>query len=89
MGNKTPSEVAKNVVKIENTATPDMVFAQALEYFYEDDANKYYFSCIMSGVIIVTYEDGTTENVKEAINNGHITIADLDRNNIKYHKEAK
>lgn len=88
-GDKTPSEVASNVVKIENTATPDMVFAQALEYFYEDETNKYYFSCIMSSVIIVTYEDGTTENVSEAINAGRITIDDLDKYNIKYGKEAK
>ena len=82
-----PDETTKNgkvVVNIENTATPDMMFAQALEEFYSDGNNTYYFNCIMSGVIIVTYEDGTTENVKDALNNGNIVIGDLDRFGIHY-----
>ena len=78
-------KVGKKVVtKIEDTSTPDMAFAQAIEEFYSDGNNTYYFSCIKSGVIIVTYEDGTTENVKEALNNGNIVIGDLDRFGIHY-----
>ena len=78
---------AKNVVKIENTATPDMVFAQALEVFYKDEGYEYYFNCVMSGMIIVTYDDGSTETIREALNNGNITIADLDAHNIGYMKK--
>ena len=86
-----PNETTKNgkvVVNIENTATPDMMFAQALEEFYSDGNNTYYFNCVMSGVIIVTYEDGTTENVKDALNNGNIVIGDLDRFGIHYRVDS-
>ena len=76
----------KKIVKIEDTATPDMVFAQAIEVFYKDKTHEYYFNCIYSQCIIVTYEDGTTENIKEALNNGNISINDLDIYNIGYRK---
>lgn len=79
----------KTVLKIENTATPDMAFGQALEVFHSDSLYEYYFNCMMSGVIIVTYEDGTTENVKEAFANGHIVIEDLDEHGISYQRKRK
>ena len=76
----------KKIVKIEDTATPDMVFAQAIEVFHKDKTHEYYFNCIYSQCIIVTYEDGTTETIKEALNNGNISINDLDIHNIGYRK---
>lgn len=78
----------KNVVKIENTATPDMSFATALEVFYVDENYEYYFNYIISQCIIVTYSDGTTENIRVALESGNITIADLDAHNIGYMKRA-
>ena len=78
--------MGKIVVKIEDTSTPDMSFAQAIEVFYKDETYEYYYNCIFSQCIIVTYADGTTETMKEALNNGNITIADLDAHNIGYMK---
>ena len=84
---KGNAENKKAVLKIEDTSTPDMVFGQALEVFHTTKFYEYYFNCTMSGVIIVTYEDGTTENVKEAFDNGHITIEDLDEHGISYQRK--
>lgn len=54
--------------------------------FYQDETYTYFFSMSqMHEYIIVEYEDGTTQNVKEALEAGNITIADLDRFNIEYY----
>ena len=59
----------------------------ALDTFYTDEDYKYSFhSWPMHKYVIVEYEDGTTQNVKEALEEGNITIADLDRFNIEYLK---
>ena len=60
--------------------------AEALEAFYRDVNYVYYFPNIISQYVIVTYTDKTTENVKEALENLHIKISDLDRFGIKYEK---
>ena len=64
-------------------------FATALELIYEDDENCYYLPGIYSSQIIVVYKNGTEENIKEALKSGHISISDLDENNIKYYTEPK
>lgn len=63
--------------------------AEALEQFYEDDNYKYFYSCIKSKYIIVKYENGYEETVKDALKHGNIKIADLDRYNISYIKYNK
>lgn len=62
----------------------------AVETFYSDENYYYTFANIMSQYIIVTYTDGTSENVKDALSNGNIGISDLDDYGIKYdtHKKA-
>lgn len=84
-------EVSKKVNKIEDLMMTrnDLMCAQALETFYSDSEYEYYFNCMKSGMIIVTYEDGTEENVKEALNNGNITIKDLDKYNIGYNRRPR
>ncbi|MBQ4040984.1 MAG: hypothetical protein IJC91_07610, partial [Oscillospiraceae bacterium] len=62
---------------------------EALELFYEDEANEYYFSCIKSHYIMVTDSTGRTVDVVTALNEGLITIADLDRYGIEYYTEPK
>ena len=58
-----------------------------VDTFYTDEDYKYSFpNWDMHKYVIVEYEDGTTQNVKEALANGNITIADLDRFNIEYLK---
>lgn len=51
--------------------------AQALEQFYEDDDNVYYFNCIKSATTFVKFVDGTKMTIKDAVNNELITIEQL------------
>ena len=85
----TPDPDVVMVVKIVNTATPDMAFAQALEKVYEDKNATYYFSCIMSGCIIVYYSDGTQEDIKTALNEGILTIEEAKQHGIRFIEESK
>ena len=61
----------------------------ALEKFYEDDENEYYYGSIKSEYVIVKYTDGSTETVSSALKNGKITLSDLDKYNISYIKQSK
>lgn len=63
--------------------------AEALEGFYEDDNYQYYFSCIKGKYIVVKYESGFQESVKDALKYGTITIDDLDNYSIEYIKYEK
>lgn len=76
------------VISITDTTEDmtDFVCVDVLESFYEDDNYTYYFSCSKSKHIIVKYENGYEEEVKEALKNKTITISDLDNYNIKYFK---
>ena len=58
-----------------------------VDTFYTDEDYKYSFpNWDMHKYVIVEYEDGITQNVKEALEAGYITIADLDIFNIEYLK---
>lgn len=59
------------------------------EVFFEDETNKYIFGNPISQYIIVRYADGTEEDVKTALENGHASIRDLDRFGIHYWSEPK
>ncbi|MBQ3509723.1 MAG: hypothetical protein IJA90_06900 [Peptococcaceae bacterium] len=61
----------------------------ALEKFYEDESNEYYFSVIKSQYIVVTYNDGSSEDIVTALADGRVTMTDLDKFNIEYHIEPK
>lgn len=61
----------------------------ALEKFYEDEGNEYYFSVIKSQYVIVTYNDGSSEDIVTALNAGRVAMADLDKFNIEYRIEPK
>ena len=60
----------------------------ALEKIYEDDKYTYYLNCIKSEYIIVKY-DNKEVNIISALENGIISISDLDKFNIKYIIEEK
>lgn len=79
----------RKVMDIKNTSNSDEVCADALEEFYQDDNYKYSFPCMMSSKIIVYFNDGTQEYVRDALNKKDITISDLDKYEIKYYKEEK
>lgn len=59
------------------------------ERFYEDYSHIYRFGNAVSQYITVTYADGSEQNVKDALRDGHITVADLDRFGISYLAEPK
>ena len=84
-------EVVGKVIKITDTTldNPDMAFAMALEKFYEDTENEYYFNCIKSQYIIVEYENGYKENIKSALESGNAALSDLTKFNIGYHTVEK
>ena len=67
----------------------DFACAEALEGFYEDETYEYYYSCIKSKYIVVKYENGYEEEVKDALKYGTIKISDLDKYNISYIKYEK
>ena len=52
--------------------------------FYELGEYKYSFRC--GQTVVVLYESGFIEDVRDAISNGSITLNDLDKFNIKYKK---
>ncbi len=63
-------------------------FDDAIDVFYEDETYRYMFSGLpMHEYVIVEYEDGITQNVKEALEAGYIGITDLDIFNIEYLKD--
>ncbi|MBR3841782.1 MAG: hypothetical protein IKM38_00730 [Christensenellaceae bacterium] len=66
-----------------------LVCEQALELFYEDDTAYYSFHCIKSQHIIVTYNNGNSEDIITAIQAGRASLADLDAFGIAYITEPK
>ena len=87
--NKQITTYDRKVMDIKNTSKSDEVCADVLEEFYKDDKYKYLFHCMMSSKIIVYFNDGTQEYVRDALNKKDIEISDLDKYEIKYLKEEK
>ncbi len=72
---------------VDRTQTESIPTDQALEWFWSDDKNEYFFPSIRSQYITVFYSDGTSENVVVALEMGNITLADLDLFGIQYYPE--
>lgn len=78
------------IVEIRDRAEEEhLVCAEAEELFYEDEATAYYFNVIKSHYVMVTYNNGNSEDIVTALNEGRATIADLDQFGIEYHTEPK
>ena len=73
----------------DRTEEEELVCTEAEELFYEDETTEYYFNVIKSHYIIVTYNNGNSEDIVTALNAGRATIADLDEFGIEYHTEPK
>ena len=50
---------------------------QVMEKIYDDGKNEYYFRTQKSAYVIVRYSDGTEKNIIQALNDGDLTIKDL------------
>lgn len=87
-GSGTPVGAAKEIESITDN-TPSAELPCVEEPFFEDASYTYLFGYPISRYVIVKYTDGSTENVKVALKNGHIQITDLDQYNISYFAEPK
>lgn len=90
--NQTESETNTELEIVEirdREKEENLVCGAALEKFFEDENNEYYFSVIKSQYVIVTYNDGKSEDIATALKAGRVTIADLDEFNIAYRVETK
>lgn len=87
---KEKNESAKNsYVIVDEVIENQLSCDEQIEQFYEDNNYVYSWSCIKDSYIKVKYEDGSTKLVSEALKDGSIEMSELDKNNIKYLKEAK
>ncbi len=80
---------ARAVEIVDLTENGELLTNDVLEWFYSDGEYDYYFASAKSHYVIVRYSDGTEKAVKEALNTGDITIADLDKFEIDYGKQEK
>lgn len=83
------TETASITDIVDPTKTENFAYDTAVEKFFEDEINEYYFGGIYSRYVIVRYVDGTQEDIVTALNAGRATVADLDRFGIRYWAEPK
>ena len=80
-------ELSNDLTDIKDTSSASETCVDSLENFYQDDEYVYSFPCMKSSKIIVYYNDGTQDYVRNALSNKDITISDLDYYQINYVKE--
>lgn len=79
-----------HVVDIWDQTTREQIACDsALEKFWEDETNEYYFTCIKSHYIMVMDSTGRIVDVVTALREGLITIETLDHFGIGYTTESK
>ncbi len=86
---QVPEEYYKVKSIVYNSKENKNSCLEALEEIYKDDNYTYYLKCLKSEDIMVTYENGKTEDIKKAFKRGYIKVSDLDRFDIDYIKEEK
>ena len=57
--------------------------------FYKDNKYIYYFPCHKSDSIYVKYKNGNKELVVDALQNGNVTIDQLEKAGLKFYKNEK
>ena len=83
------NETVAIVEIIDRTKEEQIDCADALDMFYEDETNRYYFSVIKNDYIIVKYDNGHSEDIVTAMNAGRATLSDLNKFGIEYYTEPK
>ena len=74
---------------VDRSVTEGLPTDEALEPFWEDESYIYSFPSIRSHHVMVTYYDGSAEDIRTALETGRATISDLDRFGIHYYAEPK
>lgn len=78
----------REVLKITDRAEKENISTDtALEKFWSDGVYDYFFGSIRNEYVIVEFSDGTKKTVKEAFDDGEISISDLDKFKIGYIKQ--
>ena len=83
------TSTAPSKLEVTDIVLPPDIYDDAIQLFYSDDEYEYYFPAMIMYSLKVHYSDGSTQNAKDAIDEGNITLADLDRFEIKYYKYSK
>ena len=84
-----PGAVVHVVDIWDQTKREQLICASALEKFWEDEANEYYFACIKSHYVLVMDSTGRIVDVKTALAEGLITIEMLNSYCIGYIAKPK
>lgn len=84
-----PEESNKSDLEVIDIVLPSGCYGDLIDLFYSDDEYDYFFPSLTKYSMKVYYSDGSVQNVKEAIDAGNITLADLDKFDIYYFKETK
>lgn len=63
--------------------------AQVIEKFYEDDEYEYFFSCAQSNSTFVKLSDGNKMLVVTALEEGKVTIKELEEAGLDFYKRKK
>lgn len=68
--------------------------AQSLEKFYEDENYEYYFSCIKSHSVLISFDKSSEKGemqvpVKEALTKKYVTIGQLQEKGLKFYTKDK
>ena len=84
-----PGAVVHVVDIWDQTKREQLTCASALEKFWEDEANEYYFACIKSHYVLVMDSTGRIVDIKTALAEGLITIEMLNSYCIGYIAKPK
>ncbi len=75
----------KTIVSIVDKSDKGGIRLPECEFFFEKDGYEFYFGYPISNSVIVTYSDGTSQNIKDALNDGNATVYDLDAYGISFY----
>ncbi len=86
---RIPEESNKSDLEVTDIVLPSGCYGEIIDLFYSDDEYDYFFPSLTKYSMKVYYSDGSVQSVKEAIDAGNITLADLDKFDIFYLKAPK
>ena len=87
--NRSDSKLPKLKEIEDKTVTEGLPTDQALQPFYADEKYIYSFPSIKSEYVIAKFDNGIDMTVKDALEQGLITVSSLDDWNIKYYKKER
>ena len=71
---------------IENYSESDTC-VDMIEYVYEKDGKRYYLPCPMSNDIVLVWDDGSRDYLKDALRNEKVTVKSLQEHGLRIYEE--